>query len=239
MDLNDKVALVTGSARGLGKCLIEEFAKNKCNVVITYNSNKNKAYELKKYIEKKYNINALCIKCDITSEKEIKNMIEDVISSFEKIDILVNNAVYEKDNYIEDKSKEEFMKVLEVNLVGPFLISKYASKYIKDGIIVNISSKDADKTYNKMNIDYSASKAGLNSLTKTLSLALPHIKIISVMPGFIKTESTEEMNPLYLSEELKRIGQSKLSLPEDISSQIIGLINNKDIKTGDIIELED
>lgn len=239
MDLSGKVALVTGSAKGLGKSLIEEFAKNNCNVVITYNKSLERAEELKKYIEEKYKVTTLCIKCDVTSEKEIKNMIDKTISMFGKIDILVNNAVYEEDNYIFDKTKEEFMKVLEVNLVGPFLVSKYASKYMNNGTIINISSKDAESTYNEMNIDYSASKAGLNSLTKSLSLALKNIKILSVMPGFIKTESTKEMNPFYLNSELKRIEQKELSLPENIANQIINIIKDENIKTGSIINLED
>lgn len=239
MDLSGKVALVTGSAKGLGKSLIEEFAKNNCNVVITYNKSLERAEELKKYIEEKYKVTTLCIKCDVTSEKEIKNMIYKTISMFGKIDILVNNAVYEEDNYIFDKTKEEFMKVLEVNLVGPFLVSKYASKYMNNGTIINISSKDAESTYNEMNIDYSASKAGLNSLTKSLSLALKNIKILSVMPGFIKTESTKEMNPFYLNSELKRIGQKELSLPENIANQIINIIKDENVKNGSIINLED
>lgn len=239
MDLSGKVALVTGSAKGLGKSLIEEFAKNNCNVVITYNKSLERAEELKKYIEEKYKVTTLCIKCDVTSEKEIKNMIDKTISMFGKIDILVNNAVYEEDNYIFDKTKEEFMKVLEVNLVGPFLVSKYASKYMNNGTIINISSKDAESTYNEMNIDYSASKAGLNSLTKSLSLALKNIKILSVMPGFIKTESTKEMNPFYLNSELKRIGQKELSLPENIANQIINIIKDENVKNGSIINLED
>ena len=112
MDLSGKVALVTGSAKGLGKSLIEEFAKNNCNVVITYNTSLERAEELKKYIEEKYKVTTLCIKCDVTSEKEIKNMIDKTISIFGKIDILVNNAVYDEANYIFDQTKEEFMKVL-------------------------------------------------------------------------------------------------------------------------------
>ena len=235
MDLNKKVAFVTGSSIGLGKGLIEELSKNDCNVVIGYNNSKEKAEWLKKYIEEKYNVNALSVKCDVTDEDSIKNAISYIVDNFDKIDIIINNAAYAQDNYIYDKTKEEFMKVLETNLVGPFLVYKY----MNDGMIVNISSKDAVSTYNDISMDYCASKAGLNSLTKTLSLALKNVKVISVMPGWIDTESIREMNPEFLDSELKRIGQEKLSTVEDVSKQIINIIKDEQIKSGMIIELED
>lgn len=239
MDINKKVAFVTGASKGLGKGIIEELSKNGCNVVIGYNTGKENAENLKNYIEEKYNVNALCIKCDVTDEESIKNVVSYILDNFGKIDIIVNNASYAFDNYIDDKTKEEFMKVLETNLVGPFLVSKYAYKYMDNGIIVNISSKDAVSTYNDISIDYCVSKAGLNSLTKTLSLALKNIKVISVMPGWIDTESIREMNPEFLNSELERIGQEKLSTVEDVSKQIVNIIKDNKIKSGKIIELED
>jgi 3-oxoacyl-[acyl-carrier protein] reductase len=238
--MNDnKVVLVTGSSKGIGRELINYFAKNNYNVVITYLTNKEKALNLKKYVEEQYNIKALCIKLDVTNETEIKNVIKKVINEFGKIDILINNAAYSSDNYIVDKTKDEFMKVLEVNLVGPFLMSKYISEYMNNGTIINISSKDATTTYNEISMDYCASKAGLNSLTKTLSLALKNIKVISVMPGWVNTESVLEMNEDYLNKELSRIGQKNLALKENIAKQIYEIVCNNNIKSGSIIELED
>ena len=239
MDINKKVAFVTGSSIGLGKGIIIELAKNKCNVIIGYNNSKEKAENLKKYIEENYNVKALSVKCDVTNEESIKNAISYIVDNFSKIDVIINNAAFAQDNYIDEKTKEEFMKVLETNLVGPFLVSKYAYKYMDNGIIINISSKDAVSTYNDISMDYCASKAGLNSLTKTLSLALKNIKVLSVMPGWIDTESIREMNPEFLKSELKRIGQEKLSTVEDVSKQIVNIIKDDKIKSGKIIELED
>lgn len=239
LDINKKVAFVTGSSIGLGKGIVIELAKNGCNVVIGYNTNKEKSENLKKFIEEKYKVKALSIKCDVTNEESIKNTIGYIVDNFDMIDIIINNAAYAQDNYIDDKTKEEFMKVLKTNLVGPFLVSKYAYKYMSNGIIINISSKDAVSTYNDISMDYCASKAGLNSLTKTLSLALKNIKVISVMPGWIDTESIREMNPEFLNSELKRIGQEKLSTVEDVSKQIVNIIKDDKIKSGKIIELED
>ena len=239
LNLSNKNVLVTGSAKGLGKSLIEEFAKNKCNVVISYNKSKKEAEMLEKYIKEKYNVKVLCVNCDVTNEESIKKSISYIVENFGNLDIIINNAAYAQDNYIDEKTKEEFMRVIETNLIGPFLICKYAYKYMNNGVIVNISSKDATSTYNDISIDYCASKAGLNSLTQTLSLALKNIKVISVMPGWIDTESVQNMNPEYLKKELKRINQSKLSTPKNISKQIIDIIKNEKINTGSIIELED
>ena len=116
--MDKKVAVVTGSAKGIGKELIKCLAKEGYDVVITYNTSESEALKLKEYVIKEFNIDALIIKCDITNEKEIKNMRDVIHSKYDKIDILINNAAYASDNYIVDKPKEEFMKVLEVNVVN-------------------------------------------------------------------------------------------------------------------------
>lgn len=239
MNLFNKVVVITGAAIGLGKSLSYSFAKEKAKIVITYFTNYEKAEKLKNELIDTYKVDVLCLRLDVTNEESIKNMIDLTIKRFGKIDVLINNAAYASDNYIDEKTKEEFMKVLETNLVGPFLVTKYAYKYMDNGMIINISSKDAVSTYNDISFDYCASKAGLNSLTKTLSLALKNIKVISVMPGWIDTESIREMNPEFLSSELKRIGQKKLSTANDVSKQIIDIIKDERIITGSVINLED
>lgn len=229
-----KVALVTGSAKGIGKELIIEFAKKRYDCIITYNKSKKEAENLKKYIIENYNINALIIKCDITKEQDIINMKNIILNKYNKIDILVNNAAYACDNYIDEKTKKEFMKVLETNVVGTFLVTKHLYKYMKNGIIVNISSTDAVDTYSEINIDYSASKAAINSITKTFSLIFDNIKVIGIMPNWTNTESIKEMNQDYLKSELERINQKKLEEPEVVAKKIVRIINNKKIKTGSI-----
>lgn len=237
--MNNKIALVTGAAKGIGRACIIELAKNGYDVVISYLTNQKLALKLKKEVEEKYKVKAITIKCDVTNEKDIIKMLDEIKRVFNKIDIIINNAACAKDNYIFDKTKEEFMKVLETNLVGPFLITKYAYKYLSNGTIINISSKDAKDTYNELSIDYSASKAGLNSLTKTLALALKNIRVLSVMPGWVKTESVEEMNPDFLKSELKRVRQKKLTSPESVAKQIVNIIRDENISSGSIIELKD
>ena len=228
------VALVTGSAKGIGKELIIEFAKKGYDVIITYNTSKKEALELQNYILENYNVNALAIKCDITNEIDIIDLKDEITNIYDNIDVLINNAAYAQDNYIDKKTKEEFMKVLEVNVVGTFLVTKHLYRYLQGGVIVNISSTDAVDTYSDINIDYSASKAAINSLTKTFSLSFPNIKVIGVMPNWTNTESIREMNQDYLESELKRIGQEKLEEPKEVAKNIIDLILDENIKSGDI-----
>ena len=231
-----KTVLITGSAKGIGKACIEKFASEGYNVVINYLTSEKQAIELKNAVENLYGVKALCIKADISNEDEVKNMISKVINVFGKIDVLINNANYEQDNNYLEKTKEEFLRVLEVNVVGTFLVTKYASKYMNKGTVINISSLDAVETYRELSMDYCASKAGINSLTQTFSLALPNIKFISIMLPWVKTESVDEMYSEYLEEELKRVGQERLIEPEEVAEKICGLLDDISIKSGDIIK---
>ena len=232
--MDKKVCVITGSAKGIGKELVVDLAKKGYDVVITYLTSEKEALELKNYVVDNYNINALAIKCDITNENDVKNMKNTILEKYNHIDILINNAAYACDNYIDDKTKEEFLRVLEVNVVGTFLVTKYLYKIMEKGVIVNISSTDSIDTYSEISMDYSASKAAINNLTKTFALSFKNIKVIGVMPNWTNTESIQEMNQDYLKEEMKRIGQDKLEDPKDVSKNIIELIFNDDIKSGDI-----
>lgn len=235
MDSSNKVALVTGSSNGIGKSIALELAKNGYNVVINYNTDKESALKLQKSIHK-YGGKSLVIKCDVSSEFEVKKMIDNIIQEFGKIDILINNAGIAIDNDIYDKTKEEFMKVLEVNLVGTFLVTKEATKHMKQGIIINISSTDGIDTYNELSMDYCASKAGVISLTKTLAQRFPNLQIYSIAPNWVKTKPVLEMDPIFLDNELKRINQKRLIEPVEVAEQVLYLINNPQ-ESGKIIRM--
>lgn len=219
------LAVVTGSSKGIGKELILELAKKGYDVVITYLTSINEAENLKEEVINTYKVNATTIKCDISKEEDIENMRNTILKEYNHIDILINNAALSIDNYIDDKTKEEFMKVLEVNVVGTFLVSKYLYKYMDNGVIINVSSTDSIDTYSDINIDYSSSKAAINMITKTFALACPNIKVIGAMPNWTNTESIKEMNQDYLESELKRIGQEKLEEPNEVARNIIDLID--------------
>ena len=226
-----KTVLVTGASKGLGASLIKEFAVNKYNVIITYNTGIDSAEKLKEVVMN-YNIDARIIKCDISNERDVINLFKD-----NKIDILINNAALSKDSELLYKTKKEFMEVLEVNLVGTFLICKEA---IKNGVknIINISSTDSIDTFSSFNVDYSVSKSGINLLTKIIAETYKDIRIFAVLPNWINTESVLEMNSIYLNSELKRIGQDKLLDKDEVAKAIFELYENKNIKSGNLIRID-
>lgn len=230
-----KTILVTGSAQGLGANIIEKFAKNGYNVIITYKSSKDKAIVLEDKI-RKYNLNVISVKCDITKISDIRNLIKVVKSRFNNIEVLVNNASLSLDSSFENKSKEEFMKVLETNIYGTFLITRELIKNYKVEKVINISSTDSIDTYSDLNIDYSLSKCGINFMTKFFSKKYKDIKFYNILPNWINTETIQNMNSEYLESELRRVNQGKLIEPEYISNIIYEMVttckydNNNEIR---------
>ncbi len=232
----NKTVLVTGSAKGIGRAIIIEFAKHGYNVVINYLTSEEDTINLKNTVENLYGIEALLLKADISEDDEVEKMFNEIINKFGKIDVLVNNAAYEQDNDYLEKTKEEFMRVFEVNVWGTFAVTRCASKYMDDGIVINISSLDATETYNPLSMDYCASKAAVNSLSQTFSLACPNIKYFSLMLPWVNTEDVQEMFPEYLESELKRVGQERLLEPEEVASKIYSFIDDETIKSGSIVK---
>lgn len=234
-----KTVLITGASRGIGASIALEFAKNNYNVVISYNSSKCESEKVKEYIEKNYKVKCLMVRCDISSEIEVSHMVDLSLKEFGNIDVLINNASVSMDNDIMSKSKDEFLRVVEVNLVGTFLVTREVIKKCNVNTIVNISSTDSTSTYSKLNIDYSCSKAGVNILSKTFSLCYPDIKICTIMPNWVNSETVLSMNSDYLEEEMKRIGQKKLIDKEYVARKTYEVVVDKFIKNGDIIRIDE
>ena len=155
-------------------------------------------------------------------------MIDKIINEFGKIDILVNNSAIEINSDFKDKTKETFKKVLDVNLIGTFLVTKYASKYMlenKYGKIVNITSNNAINKYDPSTMEYDASKAGIISLTHNLALELaPYINVNAVAPGWVLTEKIKELNNsldgMLEQEESKKILINRFTLPEEVANLV-------------------
>lgn len=240
-----KVVLVTGSSIGIGSSIIKEFAKNNYNVVINYNNNGKSAFDLKKHVEENYNIEALVIKCDISNEIEVKNMIDEILNKFNKIDVLVNNASIENTSDLCDKNFNTFSKVINVNLIGTFLVSKYAGSIMlknKYGKIINVSSNNAIDKYDPSTIEYDASKAGIISLTHNFAKAYaPYINVNCIAPGWIETENVKNLDKSLdgklISDESKKILLNRFGLPDEVaklvyflSSDDASYINNEIIR---------
>ena len=232
-----KVAIVTGTSRGIGREIALELASSKYDIIGTYNTNLADIKKLQLEIEStgadfKY------YKLDLTDEKEIDSFCKAIKENYSNIDILVNNAGLSLDNEFDLKTSKEFIDVLKVNLIGPFLLIQKLYSIMNDGVIINIASTDGINTYTKYNIDYSASKAALINLTKSLSLILNDINVYAICPNWVDTESVREMNFEYLNEEMKRINQKELIDPKKIAKKVIEIINSN-IESGSIIVMED
>lgn len=230
-----KNVLLTGSTGTLGEKIIEILKENNYNVIGTYNSNENKALEIKN----KYRIEL--IKCNLQNEKDINNLVDKVIAKYKKIDILINNAAFYQDEPLNEKTKETFLKVLDINLVSPFLLSKKIGKYMlenKNGKIINIVSTNGIDTYYPESIDYDASKAGLINLTKNLALYYaPYIKVNAIAPGWIETKETLEMDKTFIENEKNNILLNRFAHPEEIVDGILFLCRNEYIN-GEVIRID-
>ena len=182
-----------------------------------------------------FNVKTLVIKCDIKNEEEVKNMIEEIINKFNKIDVLVNNAAIELNSDFFDKDSISFNKVLNTNLIGTFLVSKYASIYMlkeKEGSIINITSNNAINKNDPNTLEYDASKAGIISLTHNLAKQLkPYITVNAISPGWVETDKIKELddslNNEFIKEESKNIYVNRFAKEEEIASLVYYLTTNK------------
>lgn len=223
------VVLITGASRGIGRSIAIEYAKNGYDIVINYNKSEYVAKELEKHLIDKYNVNVLLVKADISSEDDINYLVDTVVNKFGKINVLVNNAAIALDALVEDKTKENFIKTLDVNLVGPFLLSRKCSKYMtKDSSIIMISSTNGIDTYYPYSIDYDASKAGLISLMHNLSQEYaPNIRVNAVAPGWVNTDMNKELDDEYVENECKKILLKRFAEPEEIA-KVVYFLTSKD-----------
>ena len=214
------VVLVTGSSKGIGKETIIRYAKEGYDVVINYNNSLNDALKVEEEV-KKYNVNTLIVKCDISNEEEVIDMVNLIKEEYGKVDVLINNAGIAIDTTFEDKTVDNFRRTLDVNLIGTFLVSKYVSKIMDDGVIINISSTNGIDTTYPESLDYDASKAGVISLTHNLATYLsPKIRVNAICPGWVNTEMNKELDSSFVKEETKKIKLGRFADPKEIADAI-------------------
>jgi len=174
--LKNRVAIVTGAAQGLGEALSYRLAKEGCNVTVA-DIKVEKLQEVAKRIEEEYGSKALAVKCDVTNEEDVKNMVEKTVETFGKLDIMVANAGILIAHDITEFPLEDWKKVIDVNLTGYFLCAREAAKVMvkqKSGVIIQINSKSGKKGSFR-NAAYSASKFGGTGFTQSIALDLaPH-----------------------------------------------------------------
>lgn len=230
MEFKDKVVLVTGSSRGIGRSIAVKFAKEGANVIINYKNSKKEAEVLSEILST-YGNSCMCIQADVSKEDEVKAMVEKIIDKYGKIDVLVNNAGIAIDADFEDRKVSDWKDTLDTNLIGVFLTSKYAGSYMKEakyGKIVNISSTNGLDTTYTYSVDYDASKAGLVNLTRNLAIEFaPYINVNAIAPGWIDTDMNNDLPKDYLREEKNKILLKRFAEPEEIADVVLFLSSDK------------
>ncbi|MBU1199099.1 MAG: SDR family oxidoreductase [Nanoarchaeota archaeon] len=241
MRFKDKVVLITGSSRGIGRATALLFAQEGAKVAVNYVNSKDKAQDVVNKI-KKLGSDAFAIRCDVSKEKDVKNMINEVIKKFGHIDVLVNNAGIVYDVPLKERSLEQWKRTIDVNLTGIFLCSKYAIPHMekKGGSIVIVSSTNGIDCFNPDSIDYDVTKAGAIILTKDLAIALaPKIRVNSVAPGWVDTDMNKDLTKEFIEEETKRIYLKRFAKPEEIAKTILFLSSDDaSFITGSILKVD-
>lgn len=218
-----------------------EFAKRGDKIVINYLHSKTEAEELKKIIEEQYNTDVFLIQADVSNEKEVKNMIQEIIEQFGRIDILVNNAGIVYDREFEDITVDEFEHTLKVNVIGAFLVARESAKYMKKrSTIVNVSSTNGTKTISPECLDYNISKIGLQSLTRDLAFQFkPNIRVNAVAIGWADTDMNKNLPEDYIKEETDRIYLERFASPKEIAKTIYFLASEESSYiNGEIVNID-
>lgn len=240
--LKDKVAIVTGGTRGIGRAIALKLADHGANIVINYRNSDKEAEELKAILEEK-GVKVLAVKCDISNFEDSKNLMDKCKEVFGKIDILVNNAGITKDTLIMRMKEEDFDNVIDVNLKGTFNCAKHASAIMlkqRFGKIINMTSV-VGIAGNAGQVNYAASKAGVIGLTKSLAKELGSrgITVNAVAPGFINTDMTASLSEKVKEEASKNIPLKRLGDPEDVAD-LVGFLASDAANyiTGQVINVD-
>ncbi|HHL2033678.1 beta-ketoacyl-ACP reductase [Clostridium perfringens] len=240
--LKDKVAIVTGGTRGIGRAIALKLADHGANIVINYRNSDKEAEELKAILEEK-GVKVLTVKCDISNFEDSKNLMDKCKEVFGKIDILVNNAGITKDTLIMRMKEEDFDNVIDVNLKGTFNCAKHASAIMlkqRFGKIINMTSV-VGIAGNAGQVNYAASKAGVIGLTKSLAKELGSrgITVNAVAPGFINTDMTASLSEKVKEEASKNIPLKRLGDPEDVAN-LVGFLASDvaNYITGQVINVD-
>lgn len=240
--LKGKNAIVTGATRGIGREIAKKLATLGVNILINYRSNDKEAEELKIELEN-MGVTALVYKCDISDFDGVQDMINFAKEYFSKIDIMINNAGITKDTLVLRMKKEDFNSVIDVNLKGVFNCIKGITPIMvrqREGNIINLSSV-VGIVGNAGQVNYSASKAGVIGMTKSLAKELGGrgIRVNAVAPGFIETDMTYALGDKFKDEAKKSIPLKRLGEAKDVANLVAFLASEESSYiTGQVINVD-
>jgi len=228
MKLDSKVALVTGSSRGVGKAVALGFAKNGADVVINYTANQEAADNVVSEIES-MGRKAVAVKADVAVLSDVNNLVNAGVDKFGKLDILVNNAGFTRPAMMVKMSEDQWDQVVDIHLKGAFMCSQAAARHMKEqnsGKIINVTSV-AGLVGTVGQINYSAAKGGIISMTKSIAREMARYSVCAnvISLGIVATDMTEKIRS---DEKLKEIYMNRILLkrfaePDDISPAFVFL----------------
>lgn len=241
MNLENRIALVTGSARGLGKAIADKLASLGAKVVISDVLIELAEETAREFSDKGYDV--MAVKADVSKIDDVKKMVDDILAKYKTLDIVVNNAGIARDALLLRMSEESWDAVININLKGTFLVAQAAAKVMikqRYGRIINVSSVSG-RVGNAGQANYVASKAGIIGLTKTIAkeLASRGITVNAVAPGFIETEMTKNLPQAVQDSYISNTPLKRFGRPEDIASAVAFLSSEEaSYITGQVIGVD-
>ena len=233
-----KTVLITGASQGIGVAAARLFYENGYSVIINYNQSEKEALMLEKELK-----GSLAVKCDVSNEEDVKEMVDIAIKKYGKIDVLINNAGISKQNLISDVSCEEWDKMFAVNVRGTFLVSKYVLSHMiryKSGKIINVSSIWGVSGAS-CETCYSATKGAIISFTKALAKELGPSKITvnAVAPGFIDTKMNENLSEEDKAAFCEETPLGRIGTSEEVANTLLLLASEKaSFITGQVLTVD-
>lgn len=240
--LEGKTAIITGGSRGIGKGIVETFAKHGANVAFTYNSSAEAANKIAEEASG-YGVKVKAYKSNAANFEESQDLAAKVLEDFGSIDVLINNAGITKDNLLMRISEEDFDTVIEVNLKSVFNMTKAVQRTMlkqRQGSIINMSSVVGLKG-NAGQTNYAASKAGILGFTKSVALELGsrNIRCNAIAPGFIETEMTGKLDEATVDSWRQAIPLKRGGSPEDIANACVFLASDlSSYVTGQVLNVD-
>ena len=238
--MSNKIILVTGASRGIGREIAYTLAKEGNTVIANYNKSKDMAESLKE-ISKNENLNIDIYKADVSNREEVKEMINYILNKYKRIDVLVNNAGIDQEKMFQDITDNDWNEVIKTNLYSVFCVTQEIIPNMvsnKSGCIINISSIYGIKGGSCAAL-YSASKAGIDGITKSLAKELgpSKIRVNSIAPGYIDTDMNKHFSSNIVNEIKSEIPLNKIGTPHSIANCIKWLVDD-DYTTGQVIAID-